>query len=229
MKLNHVSFIMDGNRRWERASISEKKASGHEMGLLNMMEIIKYCSGKIDEISFFTFSSDNWNRSIKEIYKIMKLASKYSSLLIEECASMNIRCKFIGDLKNLPDFVYEEVIDIERKTKNNTGMKLYIAINYSGRKAILEACKSSFYKHIKSGKSSIDMTESCFSSEVSPFSNDPDICIRTGGGKRISDFLLWNFSYTEFFFEEKLWPDFGIKDFEKIISKCSSIRKNLGS
>ena len=222
-KLNHVAIIMDGNGRWGL----KKKGSrnyGHLQGIKTVEAVIKYSLiQKIPHLTLYTFSTENWKRPDSEISFLFDLIRKSLKKKIKKIIKQGIKVKIIGQKKGLPKDVKEIVKLIEKKTLNNKKITLNLALNYGSKEEIINACKS---LALKKGKK---INASNFEKELYTKNiPDPEILIRTGGTKRLSNFLLWQLAYTEIFFVDKLWPDFNENDFNRIIIKFNKIKRNFG-
>ena len=219
-KLNHIAFIMDGNGRW-----GKKKGKNRNFGHLKGVEVVKKIVKasiklKIPILSFYVFSSENWKRPKKEINFLFKLISVYFSKEIDSLIKQNIKINILGDLKPLPLNVKKILNRVTKLTKNNNTIKVNLALNYGARDEIIIA-----FKKIKKNLSKKQLEKNLFTKNMP----NPDILIRTGGHKRLSNFLLWQLAYTELFFLKKLWPDFKVNDLKKIIKKYKIIKRNFGT
>mgnify|MGYP001358825794 FL=1 len=217
--LNHIAFIMDGNGRW-----GNKKGKGRNFGHINGVETVKKIVKssiriKIPYITFFVFSSENWKRPKNEINFLFKIIKKYFSREIESIVTQKININIIGDISKLSSDIKLILKKVTARTKNNKKIFVNLAINYGSKNEILNAVK-------KTKKKTIQGIERNLYTKNIP---DPDILIRTGGHKRLSNFLLWQLAYTELFFINKLWPDFNHNDLIKIISKYKKIKRNFGN
>lgn len=216
---------MDGNGRWAKNNnldISE----GHKKGAESAWEIVKYCSeNNINNLSLFAFSSENWKRPKIEVANILNLLDRYIDEEFNKFNEYNIRFKFLGDLSKLPADLQLKIYNLISITKLNKGMTLNVAFSYGGRQEIISAVK----KSIESVNNSSDINEDNFKQYMYiPDLPDVDFLIRTGGEKRISNFLLWHIAYAELYFEEKLWPDFSIIDLHDAILNFLSRKRNYG-
>ena len=217
--LSHIAFIMDGNGRW-----GNKRGKGRNFGHINGVETVKKIVKssiriKIPYITFFVFSSENWKRPKNEINFLFKIIKKYFSKDIESIIKQKIKINIIGDISKLSSDIKLILKKVTAKTKNNKKIFVNLAINYGSKNEILNAVK-------KTKKKTIQEIEKNLYTKNIP---DPDILIRTGGHKRLSNFLLWQLAYTELFFINKLWPDFNHNDLIKIISKYKRIKRNFGN
>ena len=221
--VKHVAIIMDGNGRW---GIKHKQSrnAGHRAGLNTVDLIINHCiQHKIEFLTLYTFSSENWKRPKNEITFLFKLLENFLSKKINEIIKKDISLKFIGELSKLPIKLQKLIKLSEKKTINKKSLQIYIALNYGSKIELINTMKKIKQKKIKLSEKNIDKNL------YTKYLPDPDILIRTGDTKRLSNFLLWQLSYTEIFFEKKLWPDFTDKDFNKIINKFKNIKRNFGS
>jgi len=223
-KLNHVAIIMDGNGRWGL----KKKGSrnyGHLKGLNTVEKTIENSiKNNISFLTLYTFSTENWRRPKKEINFLFDLIRNSLKKNLKKIIKQEIKIKIIGKKEGLPRDIKNIVKDIEKKTLNNKRITLNIALNYGSKEEILNA-----FKKLKSDKKkpiNVNNFENKLYTNNIP---DPDILIRTGGTKRLSNFLLWQLAYTEIFFIDKLWPDFNENDYNKIIKNFYSIKRNFGN
>ena len=216
--LNHVAFIMDGNGRW-----GLKRGKGRNFGHLKGVETVKTIVKssiklKIQYISFYVFSSENWKRPKKEINFLFKLIKDYFKKEIENIINQGIRINIIGDLKKLSPEIKSTLIKTINLTKHNKKVFVNLAINYGSKNEILNSAKKTKLFNIK------NFEKKLFTKNIP----DPEILIRTGGHKRLSNFMLWQLAYTELFFLNKLWPDFNANDLVKILNKYKHIKRNYG-
>ena len=220
--LNHVAIIMDGNGRWGLKHKNSRNA-GHKAGLITVEKIIKVTiKQKIKYLTLFAFSSENWKRPKKEIKYLFDLLQNFLINKIEDLHKQNIKLKIIG-VKNFSRQLNKLIKISENKTIKNTKLQINLALNYGSKIEIINA--------IKNLKKNNDKINEKNLSKYLQTKNipDPDILIRTGDTKRLSNFLLWQIAYSEIFFENKLWPDFNEKDYNKIIKKFKNIKRNFGS
>ena len=219
--LNHVAIIMDGNGRW---GIKKKnnRNYGHQKGLDVVENIIKESIKlKIKYLTFFTFSTENWKRPKKEIIFLFDLLENFLKKKINKLNKNNIKIKILGEkvfskkLNKLLNFS-------EKKTIKNTKIQINLALNYGSKLEIIRA-----FNLLKNKKkiNENDLISKLYTHDMP----DPDILIRTGGTKRLSNFLLWQIAYSEIYFVKKLWPDFNVKDYNRIIKNFRSIKRNFGS
>ena len=222
-KLNHIAIIMDGNGRW---GLKRKKSRnfGHLKGIKTVETVIKSSLvKKIPYLTLYTFSTENWKRPVSEINFLFDLIRKSLKKKINKIIKQGIRVNIIGNRKGLPKDIIKIVKLIEKRTIKNKKITLNLALNYGSKEEIINAFKS---LALKKGKK---INASNFEKELYTKNiPDPEILIRTGGTKRLSNFLLWQLAYTEIFFVDKLWPDFNENDFNRIIIKFNKIKRNFG-
>ena len=221
--INHVAIIMDGNGRW---GIKHKKSrnAGHRAGLNTVESVINECiKKKIEHLTLYTFSTENWKRPKKEINFLFNLLESFLTNKVDNLIKKNIKLKFIGEINKLPKSLKELIKDSEIKTSKNLGLQVNVALNYGSKNEIIESVKKIKKKKINVNEKNIN--KNLFTNNIP----NPDILIRTGNTQRLSNFMLWQIAYTEIFFEKKLWPDFKANDFNKILSKFRLIKRNFGS
>ena len=219
--LKHVAIIMDGNGRWGLKYRNSRNA-GHKAGLDTVEKIIRETiKNKIDFLTLFAFSTENWKRPKKEINYLFNLLENFLINRTEELHKKNIKLKILGSKKFSSKL--NKLLDYsEKKTSKNNKLQINLALNYGSKLELINA----FKKIIKSkNKINEKNLEKYLQTKNIP---DPDILIRTGNTKRLSNFLLWQLAYTEIFFEKKLWPAFNEKDFRKIIKEYKYIKRNFG-
>ena len=220
--LNHVAIIMDGNGRWGLKNKDSRNA-GHKKGLDTVEKIIKESvKQKIKYLTLFAFSTENWKRPKKEITYLLNLLENFLINKIEDLHKQNIKLKIIG-IKNFSKKLNSLLSLSERKTLKNTRIQINLALNYGSKFELLNA-----FKKLKKNNKTISEKNlrKYLQTENIP---DPEILIRTGNTKRLSNFLLWQLAYTEISFEKKLWPEFNEKDYVKIIKNFKKIKRNFGS
>ena len=221
-KLNHVAFIMDGNGRW-----GQKKNKGRNFGHINGVKTVKKIVEtsiklKIPTITFYVFSTENWKRPRTEINFLFKLIINYFDKELNNVILNGIKINIIGKINILPTKIKLALRKTTKLTKKNKKIIVNLAINYGSKDEIINA-----FKKIKNKKNiSKKLLEKNFYTANIP---DPDILIRTGGHKRLSNFMLWQIAYAEIYFVEKLWPDFNSRDFTKIVNNFKKIKRNYGS
>ena len=219
--LNHVAIIMDGNGRWGLKHHNSRN-KGHKAGLETVEKIIEETiKQKINYLTLFAFSTENWKRPKKEINYLFNLLENFLSKKIENLHEKNIKLKIIG-VKNFSKNLNNLLKFSEKKTLENTSLQINLALNYGSKIEIINAIKA-----INKTNDKID--EKNFSKYLQTKDiPDPEILIRTGNTKRLSNFLLWQLAYAEIFFEKKLWPDFNEKNYRNIINKYKKIKRNFG-
>ena len=223
-ELNHVAIIMDGNGRWGLKKRGSRNY-GHLNGIKTVETVIKSSLiKKIPYLTLYTFSTENWKRPDKEINFLFDLIRKSLKKKIKKIIRQGIKVNIIGQKKGLPKDIVEIVKLIEQKTVKNKKITLNLALNYGSKEEIINACENLISKRNK--KISINSFKNELYTKNIP---DPEILIRTGGTKRLSNFLLWQLAYAEIFFVDKLWPDFKEDDFNKIVNKYYNIKRNFGT
>jgi len=220
---SHIAIIMDGNGRWGLKKYNDRN-KGHFYGLQNINKVIKNCIKlHIKYLTLYTFSTENWNRPKKEIEYLFFLFKFFYQKNFNKINKNNIRIKFIGDLKNIPADLKVIIKKIQEKTKNNNRITVVFAFNYGAKSELINAFKK-IHKNKKNKISEQLISNNLYTKNMP----DPDILVRTGGEKRLSNFLLWQLSYAELFFIEKSWPDFNFLDLKKIVNKFSGIKRRFG-
>ena len=219
---NHVAIIMDGNGRWALQR-GKSRDYGHQQGLRTIEEIVD-CSikKKVSYLTLFAFSSENWKRPKKEVNFLFKLIESYFKKNLPKVIRNGIKVKIIGDKSKLVSNLRKIIKLAENKTKKNKKISIQLALNYGSKHEIINSMKI-----IKKKKQKITNENFEKNLYTSDFPN-PDILIRTGGQRRVSNFLLWQIAYTEIFFVNKLWPDFNKNNFQKILNKFKKIKRNFG-
>ena len=219
--LNHVAIIMDGNGRWGLKHKSSRNA-GHKAGLNTVEKIIKASiKKKIKFLTLYAFSTENWKRPKKEINYLFNLLENFLIKRISELNNQNIKLRIIGIKKFTPKL--NKLLTLaEKKTFKNTKLQINLALNYGSKSELTNAFKSLIRNNEKINEKNI--SKNLYTKNIP----DPDLLIRTGNTKRLSNFLLWQLAYSEIFFEKKLWPEFNEKDYDKIIIKFKKIKRNYG-
>jgi len=219
----HIAIIMDGNGRWARER-NLPRIIGHKVGSESVREIIRVCLELgIEYLTLYSFSTENWQRPEEEIKGLMELLKFLLKREVDELNKNGVSLKAIGKLDYLPNDVKNELFNAIEKTKNNNKLKLYLALSYGGRQEILDAVN----KIIKSKLESID-EENFRNFLYDPTLPDPDLLIRTSGEYRISNFLLWQISYTELYFTNTLWPEFRREEFLRVLEDYSKRKRKFG-
>lgn len=223
----HIAIIMDGNGRWAKAR-GMNRSMGHQQGVVAVREITTACSNMgVKFLTLYTFSTENWNRPADEVAALMSLI--LTSLEEELFMNNNVRLRIIGDLSRVPEVVRESILGLQERTSVNTGMTMVIALSYSSRWEITNTVRQ-LADEVKQGKlQSEDITEQTISSHLTTnFMPDPDLLIRTGGEVRLSNYLLWQCAYTEFYFCDTFWPDFHEADLCKAIEWFQNRERRYG-
>tara|TARA_Y100000768_G_scaffold86980_1_gene62324 strand:+ start:371 stop:1045 length:675 start_codon:yes stop_codon:yes gene_type:complete len=219
--LKHVAIIMDGNGRWGLKYKNSRNA-GHKSGLKTVEKIIKETiKNKISYLTLFAFSTENWKRPQKEINYLFNLLENFLSNRISDLNKQNIKLKILGSKKFSPK-LNKLLNNSEKWTSKNTKLQINLALNYGSKSELIDA-----FKKIKKSKSIINEKNLSKNLQTKNLP-DPDILIRTGNTKRLSNFLLWQLAYSEIFFEKKLWPAFNEKDYNRIIKEYRNIKRNFG-
>ena len=220
--LNHVAIIMDGNGRWG-LKYKKSRNEGHRAGLNTVEKIIKETiKNKIKFLTLYAFSTENWKRPKKEINYLFNLLETFLVKRIEDLHKQNIKLKILGE-KNFSLKLNKLLNKSEKKTFNNTKLQINLALNYGSKFELINAIK-------KLSRNKERITEKNLGKYLQTNNiPDPDLLIRTGNTKRLSNFLLWQIAYSEIFFEKKLWPEFNEKDYNNIINKFKSIKRNYGN
>ena len=223
----HIAIIMDGNGRWAKAR-GMNRSMGHQQGVVAVREITTACSNMgVKFLTLYTFSTENWNRPADEVAALMSLI--LTSLEEELFMNNNVRLRIIGDLNRVPEVVRESILGLQERTSVNTGMTMVIALSYSSRWEITNTVRQ-LADDVKQCKlQPEDITEQTISSHLSTnFMPDPDLLIRTGGEVRLSNYLLWQCAYTEFYFCDTFWPDFHEADLCKAIEWFQNRERRYG-
>ena len=226
----HIAIIMDGNRRWAKEKDLETK-QGHKEGAENLKRIAKYANEiGIKYLTVYAFSTENWKRTEEEVGALMFLLKWYLNDLLNSSDLDNVKINVLGDITRLDPGIQKLILKLEDKTKDYTGLKLNIAFNYGGRDEITRAVNS-IATSVKNNEISVeDINEDLISNNIyTAGMPDPDLLIRPGGEKRISNFLPWQLSYTEFIFTDKYWPDFNRDDLDEAILEYERRNRKCGA
>jgi undecaprenyl diphosphate synthase len=221
--INHVAIIMDGNGRW---GLKNKKSRnvGHKKGLETVEKIIKETiKNKINFLTLYAFSTENWKRPIKEINFLFNLLEEFLSKKIDQLNKNEIKLKIIGNKKPFSKKLKKILIVSEKLTKNNTKLQINLALNYGSKSELIDAIK--IIKKKKQKISETNINKNLYTKNIP----EPELLIRTGNRKRLSNFLLWQSAYSEIYFEKKLWPDFNEKDYNKILLDFGNLKRNFGA
>ena len=220
--INHVAIIMDGNGRWGLKNRNSRNA-GHKAGLNTVERIIKQTvKHKIKYLTLYAFSTENWKRPKKEVNFLFSLLENFLINRLDELNKQNIKLKVIG-VKSFSTKLNKLLRLSEKKTSKNTQLQINLALNYGSKFELISA-----FKNLKKSKKKINEINISRNLQTKNIP-DPDMLIRTGNTKRLSNFLLWQIAYSEIFFEKKLWPDFNEKDYNNIINKFKKIKRNFGN
>lgn len=226
----HIAIIMDGNGRWAKSRFMPR-TYGHKVGVETIRKVVKECSRLgVKYLTLYAFSTENWKRPKDEVSALMGLLVKYLRNELEELHKNNVKILTIGDISKLPEACIEELALAKEKTKDNTGLVMSLALNYGGRNDLVNAVKN-ISQDLVDGKISLDdIGDSLISSHLSTNeSPDPDLVIRTSGEQRLSNFLLWELAYSEFYFTDIHWPDFDEKELQKAIFAYQSRDRRFGA
>lgn len=221
----HVAIILDGNGRWATARGQERTA-GHEAGADNIVRIARYAQEKgISVLSLYVFSTDNWKRSQQEVSALMRLLVRFFKVYIDEFMQRHVQLRVMGDIRRLPFATRQSVKMGIEKTAENDGVVLNIGLNYGGRDEIARAARRAMEDGISSEAMTSDVLERYLDTAGLP---PVDLLIRTGGEKRLSNFMLWQLAYTEFYFTDTLWPDFKPADLDRAIEWFGQRNRRFG-
>lgn len=226
----HIAIIMDGNGRWAKSRFMPR-TYGHKVGVETIRKVVKECSRLgVKYLTLYAFSTENWKRPKEEVSALMGLLVKYLRSELEELHKNNVKILTIGDISKLPEACIEELALAKEKTKDNTGLVMSLALNYGGRNDLVNAVKN-ISQDLVDGKISLDdIGDNLISSHLSTNeSPDPDLVIRTSGEQRLSNFLLWELAYSEFYFTDIHWPDFDEKELQKAIFAYQSRDRRFGA
>jgi undecaprenyl diphosphate synthase len=225
----HVAITMDGNGRWAAAR-GQTRASGHKAGLAPVRMCIQECSQRnIEALTLFAFSSENWARPAAEVGSLMGLFFEALEAEIAELQARNVAMRFIGARRALPVRLQSRLAAAEERTAGNTGLKLQVAVSYGGRWDIVQATQELARQCASGALRPEEITEARFAAATSLGTlPDAELLIRTGGEQRLSNFLLWHCAYAELYFTPRLWPDFGIADFEAALAFFASRERRFG-
>ncbi len=220
-KLNHVAFIMDGNGRWGKKK-NNNRNSGHYAGVRTVKKIVEASIKlKIPVVTFYVFSTENWKRPKTEINFLFNLVNSYFKSELNNVVRNEIKINIIGELNKLPNKLKSVLKETVKKTKKNKKILVNLALNYGSKKELINT-----FKKIKIKKMTENIVKNNLYTKNIP---DPDILIRTGGKKRLSNFMLWQLAYSELYFLDKLWPDFKPQDLSKILKHFHKTKRNFGA
>lgn len=220
---------MDGNGRWAEKR-GHNRAFGHAKGVERAREITRECARLgVEALTLYTFSTENWQRPVAEVNFLMKLLSRYLTHEMKQIVDNNLRFRAIGNTNMLPENIQAELRKLQSGTDNNKGMYLNIALSYGSRQEMTCAMRALSREVAAGTLNPEDITEEMISRRLYTWeSPDPDLVIRTGGDQRISNFLLWQSAYSELYFTEKCWPDFGVEDLQEAIAVYASRERRFG-
>jgi len=220
--LKHLAIIMDGNGRWAKQN-GLNRTKGHEVGAEVVREITTYCANHptIESVTHYAFSTENWKRPKLEVEFLMKLLERYLKNELDTYQKENIRFVAIGDIEKFSTKLQDTILKTQEETQNNTKLTQLLALNYGGRDEIIRAVN----RVIKSGK---EINEDNIGSELDTTYRDIDLLIRTSGEQRLSNYLLWQLSYSEMVFTDTLWPDFTTSELESIIKDFEKRNRRFG-
>lgn len=225
----HIAVIMDGNGRWAKARALPRHA-GHRSGVKSVRKIVEVAAKRgVSYLTLFAFSSENWRRPKEEVSRLMTLFLEALQREVDDLHRNNVRLSFIGERDLLQQGLVRKITAAEEQTKDNSGLNLIIAVAYGGRWDIVTASKKLAVRVAASELAPADIDDECLAAELALAGKpDPDLLIRTGGEKRISNFLLWNLAYAELWFCDCLWPDFSEQHFDDALSYFSSRQRRYG-
>lgn len=225
----HIAIVMDGNGRWAKEK-GLPRSAGHQQGIERVKEIVNACADLgVKTVTFFVFSTENWNRPKKEVDMLMRYLNNFLEREIKKLDKNNIRFLVIGRDNPIPEYLQKKLRAAELKTKGNTGLTVVLALNYGARQEIVDGVKK-FADAVVHGKADIkDLDIDEFSKYLYTAGlPDPDLLIRPSGELRISNFLLWQLSYAELYFPKKFWPDFKRRDLEEAIADYQTRERRFG-
>lgn len=219
----HIAIIMDGNGRWAKQK-KMPRIKGHYEGMQTVKKITRYASDLgVKYLTLYAFSTENWSRPKDEVNYLMKLPGDFLNTFLPELIEKNVKVETIGFIDDLPEHTKKAVLEAKEKTKHNTGLTLVFALNYGGRKEIISAVQL-IAERYKSGEITLEEISEMHFNDYLFTANmpDPELLIRTSGEERLSNFLIWQCSYSEFVFVDEFWPDFN----EESLTQCISIYQN---
>jgi undecaprenyl diphosphate synthase len=225
----HIAIIMDGNGRWA-AQRHLPRAAGHKAGAESVREVVKTCvEKKIEVLTLFAFSTENWRRPSLEINYLMQLFITSLHREAKKLHEQNIQLRVMGDCSRLEKKLQKQIAEVERLTINNSGLRLVLAVNYGGQWDMTQAVKAIAEEIERGTLSSADITSQLIRTKLCLADlPEPDFFIRTSGEQRISNFMLWQFSYTELYFTNVLWPDFNAEEFKKALDFFKNRERRFG-
>ncbi len=226
---HHIAVVMDGNGRWANKR-HLPRAAGHKAGVNATRKLVENCAkNRIEALTIFAFSSENWNRPEAEVSSLMALFIATISIEVKKLHKKNVRVRFIGERTRFSEKLQKSINQSELLTQSNTGLQLNIAANYGGRWDVVEACKSLLRDVTENNKDISEINEESFNQHVALAELPaPDLFIRTGGEQRISNFLIWQTAYSELFFVDTLWPDFSEQDLDAALNWYAGRQRRFG-
>jgi len=225
----HIAIIMDGNGRWAKRRL-QPRFMGHRAGVKSVEMIVKRCAELgVEVLSLFAFSSENWRRPSKEVSLLMELFSQALKHQVKRLHENNIKLCIVGDITKFSTSLQQQIVDAQTLTENNTGLTVNIAANYGGRWDITQSVRQ-LAEQVKQGElEPADITEELINASLTTASlPEPDLFIRTGGEERVSNFLLWQMAYTEFYFTDTLWPEFDTEKLNEALTSFSQRERRFG-
>ncbi len=225
----HIAIIMDGNGRWAKQR-HQPRFMGHRAGVKAVENIVKHCANLgVSVLSLFAFSSENWRRPSKEVSLLMELFALSLKQQVKRLHKNNIRLQIIGDISKFSASLQKQIKQAQELTANNSGLTINVAANYGGQWDITQAVRT-VASRVQSGQlNAEDITEKMIAAELTTASlSDPDLFIRTGGEQRVSNFMLWQMAYTEFYFSDILWPDFDSAQLDLAIKSFNHRERRFG-
>ena len=225
----HIAIIMDGNGRWAQQR-KMPRSIGHQAGVKTVRKIVEQCAAQgIEVLTLFAFSSENWRRPQQEVSLLMSLFINTLEREINKLHRNNIRLRFIGERSAFPLLLQQKMHEGEAKTAGNSALTLVIAANYGGRWDMTQACQQLASKVLAGELNASDINEACIQQHLSLADlPEPDLFIRTGGEQRVSNFVLWQLAYTEFYFTQALWPDFNAHELNLAIDSFKTRQRRFG-
>ena len=224
----HVAFIMDGNGRWAKNRFMPRTA-GHVKGASIVRSLVKACVDRgIKYVTLFAFSTENWKRPEDEVSTLMSLFIQYLKKEVRDMQKEGVKLNVIGDLFRFSSELQSNIREAMEMTSGSTGITLSVAANYGGRWDIVQAVQS--WQQANPSRSVDEMTEADLSAHISTADMpEPDLLIRTGGESRVSNFMLWQLAYSEYYFTDVLWPDFDVAEFDKALEWFGSVERRFGN
>jgi undecaprenyl diphosphate synthase len=225
----HVAIIMDGNGRWAEAR-GLARHHGHRAGIEPVRTSVRRCGELgIEALTLFAFSSENWRRPAEEVGALMDLFTDALTREVDELHAKGVELKFIGNREALSVRLQVRMLEAEERTRRNAGLKLRVAVGYGGRWDIVEAARKLAVQCASGAIRAVDIDEAAFGAELALGDlPDPDLFVRTGGERRISNFLLWNLAYAELYFTDVLWPDFGERELDEALEFFAGRERRFG-